>query len=93
MAHAVETITTLSTKGQMVLPKAMRDLNQWKAGTKLAVKQIPGGVTITMVETKKKYSVDDVFGMLKYDGPPLSEEEMDRRIDESLAQEVREGRW
>jgi AbrB family looped-hinge helix DNA binding protein len=93
MAHAAETITTLSTKGQMVLPKAVRDRQQWKQGAKLAVKEVPGGVMLTLIEAEKRFTVDDIIGILKYTGPRLSEEEINRRIDESLAQEVREGRW
>ena len=85
--------TTLSSKGQMVLPKALRDLNQWEPGTQLLLKKVPGGVLVTRAAIKKKYTVDDLVGILKYDGPTLSQEEIDRRIDESLAKEVREGRW
>jgi AbrB family looped-hinge helix DNA binding protein len=85
--------TTLSSKGQMVLPKALRDLKQWKPGAQLLLEDVPGGVMVKLVEAKKKYTVDDLIGILKYDGPPLSQEEIDRRIDESIAEEVREGRW
>jgi AbrB family looped-hinge helix DNA binding protein len=85
--------TTLSSKGQMVLPKALRDLKQWKPGAQLLLEDVPGGVMVKLVETKKKYTVDDLVGILKYDGPPLSQEEIDSRIDESLAEEVRQGRW
>ncbi len=85
--------TTLSSKGQMVLPKALRDLKQWKPGAQLMLEDVPGGVMVKLVETKKKYTVDDLVGILKYDGPPLSQEEVDRRIDDSIAEEVRQGRW
>jgi AbrB family looped-hinge helix DNA binding protein len=85
--------TTLSSKGQMVLPKALRDRKQWKPGAQLLLEDVPGGVMVKLVEAKKKYTVDDLIGILKYDGSPLSQEEIDRRIDESIAEEVREGRW
>ena len=85
--------TTLSSKGQLVLPKALRDRKQWKPGAQLSLEDVPGGVMVKLVEDKKEYTVDDLIGILKYDGPPLSHEEMDRRIDESLAEEVRQGKW
>jgi AbrB family looped-hinge helix DNA binding protein len=91
-SNAIEK-TTLSSKGQLVLPKALRDRKQWNPGTKLILEDVPEGVMIKRVETKKKYTVDDLVGILKYDGPPLSEEEIERRIDESLAEEVRQGKW
>jgi AbrB family looped-hinge helix DNA binding protein len=93
MASVAARTTTLSSKGQMVLPKALRDQKQWKPGAKLTLEDVPGGVLVKLVEARKKYTVDDVVGMLQYNGPKLSQKEMDRRIDESLAQEVREGRW
>ena len=46
--------TTLSSKGQMVLPKALRDLKQWKPGAQLLLEDVPGGVMVKLVETKKK---------------------------------------
>jgi AbrB family looped-hinge helix DNA binding protein len=93
MAIVAAITTTLSSKGQMVLPKALRDQKQWKPGAKLTLEDVPGGVLVKLVEARKKYTVDDVFGMLKYDGPKLTEAEIERRIDESVAEEVREGRW
>jgi AbrB family looped-hinge helix DNA binding protein len=93
MAATAKVTTTLSSKGQMVLPKAMRDLKQWKPGAQLLLEDVPGGVMVRLVETKKKYTVDDLIGILKYDGPPLSQKEIDRRIDESIAEEVCQGRW
>lgn len=93
MPATAKVTTTLSSKGQMVLPKALRDQKQWKPGAQLLLEDVPGGVMVKLVETKKKYTVDDLVGILKYDGPPLSQEEIDGRIDESLAEEVRQGRW
>ena len=85
--------TTLSSKGQLVLPKTLRDRKQWKAGSKLTLEDVPDGVMVRLVPTKRKRSVDEVYGMLRYEGPPLSETEIERRIDESLAEEVRAGKW
>jgi AbrB family looped-hinge helix DNA binding protein len=35
--------TKVSTKGQVVLPKAIRDKRRWKAGTLLTVEDRPEG--------------------------------------------------
>ena len=32
-------VTTLSTKGQVILPKVIRDKKQWSAGTRLIVEK------------------------------------------------------
>ena len=38
--------TTLSTKGQVILPKALRDALDWKPGTRLVVENTPEGVLL-----------------------------------------------
>ena len=38
--------TTVSTKGQVVLPKAIREEHRWRAGTRLTIESTPGHGTI-----------------------------------------------
>jgi AbrB family looped-hinge helix DNA binding protein len=85
--------TILSSKGQLVLPKSLRDKKQWKPGSKLTLEDVPDGVMVRLVPAKRRYTVDEVYGMLRYDGALLSEAEIERRIDESLAEEVQAGKW
>src|SRR5271156_6295381 len=43
----VETLTTtVSTKGQIILPKAIRQRRNWAAGTRLVVEDTPDGVVL-----------------------------------------------
>ena len=46
--------TTVSTKGQIVLPKAIRDKRRWKAGMRLTVEERSDGVLLKPVDKKKK---------------------------------------
>ena len=39
--------TRVSTKGQVILPKAIRDKHNWKPGTELNVEETPNGVLLT----------------------------------------------
>ena len=82
--------TTVSTKGQVILPKAIRDQRGWPSGTKLVVRDTPEGVLLSPEAIFPPTSVDAVFGMLKYDGPPVSTEEMDAAVGEMI--KVRYGR-
>lgn len=76
-----ERITTvISTKGQVILPKAIRDLRQWSAGTRLTVEDTPDGVLLKAVPIFPSSDINDVFGCLRYKGPALSVEEMDAAI-------------
>ncbi len=85
--------TTLSTKGQVVLPKSVRERKHWPAGTKFVIEDIPDGIALRVEQPKKRYTIDDLVGCMKYSGPPLSDAEIERRLDESFAQEQRDGKW
>jgi AbrB family looped-hinge helix DNA binding protein len=68
--------TVISTKGQVILPKAIRDLRRWSAGTRLEVEDTPEGVLLKAIPIFPKTNLDAVFGSLPYSGRPLSVEDM-----------------
>ncbi|MBE7218017.1 MAG: AbrB/MazE/SpoVT family DNA-binding domain-containing protein [Caulobacteraceae bacterium] len=73
--------TTLSTKGQVILPKAVRESRGWKPGDRLSVEETPDGALILRLQRKPLFPptrLEDVVGMIKYDGPPVSIEDMHR---------------
>ena len=76
MASSPAVTTTLSTKGQVILPKAVRDHRRWVPGTRLVVKDTPDGVLLTPESPFPPTRIEDVVGCLKYDGPPISIEDM-----------------
>jgi AbrB family looped-hinge helix DNA binding protein len=78
MAEADPVRTIVSTKGQVILPKAIRAKRRWGPGTRLTVEDTPDGVLLKAEPLFPSTSVDEVFGMLKplYDGPSVSVEEM-----------------
>jgi len=85
--------TKVSTRGQVVLPKAIRDKRRWKAGTRLTVEDRPDGVLLKPLEKKKKFTVADWRGMLKYKGPPHTIEEMNAAIEEEVRRRHARGRY
>ena len=68
--------TTVSTKGQVVLPKAIRQTLGWRAGTRLVVENTPEGVLLKPESVFAETRPEDVFGCLAYDGPPKSVADM-----------------
>ena len=68
--------TTVSTKGQVILPKAIRRALRWEAGTRLVVENTPEGVLLKPEPTFAETRPEDVFGCLAYDGPPKSLSDM-----------------
>lgn len=68
--------TMVSTKGQVILPKAIRERRQWAAGTELVVEDTPEGVLLKASPAFAPTRPDDVFGSLPYEGPARSIAEM-----------------
>jgi AbrB family looped-hinge helix DNA binding protein len=73
-------ITRLSTKGQVSLPKSVRDSRAWAPGTKFAVELKPEGVLLRPLRRFRETRLEDVVGCLKYTGTPKTVEEMDQGI-------------
>lgn len=72
--------TKLSSKGQVVLPKAVRERHGWKEGTELVVENTTDGVLLRARKPFAPTRVEDVYGALRYRGRPKSIEEMDAGI-------------
>lgn len=78
--------TVLSEKGQVVLPKAMRDALRWVAGTRLAVRDTPDGLLLTAIALAKTRSARSVAGCTGYGGPAKSIDDMNAAIRKGMAQ-------
>ena len=72
---------TLSSKGQVVIPKEIRDELQWKAGVELTLISSPSGITLKAKPKNTGRNLADLIGMLKHDGPPLSTEELCKPVE------------
>ena len=91
---ATALITTMSTKGQVILPKAIRDQLRWDAGTRLVVEHTADGVllkplTTVFVPTRP----EDVFGCLPHKGKPKTVEQMNAGIAAEAKRRHARGRY
>lgn len=68
MAKAASARTRVSTKGQVILPKAIRDKQKWTAGTELTVEETAEGVLLRAAPCFAPTKVEDVAGMLRSRG-------------------------
>lgn len=73
---------TITSKGQITIPKAIRDLLGVKAGDRLVFVQRAAGEVVVEAET---LDVTSLRGILKHDGPAVSVEEMNAAIARSAA--------
>ncbi|WP_298855359.1 hypothetical protein [uncultured Paracoccus sp.] len=80
MAQPDALITTVSTKGQVILPRAIRTHRKWDAGTRLIVEETPDGVLLKRAPAFAPTRPENVFGMLPYAGEPKSVEEMEAGV-------------
>jgi AbrB family looped-hinge helix DNA binding protein len=72
--------TKLSSKGQIVLPKELREAHGWREGDEFVLEDERDGVKLKPVRRFPKRSVADLVGCVGYEGPPRSLEEMDAGI-------------
>ena len=72
--------TTVSTKGQVILPKAVRERRDWSAGTRLLVEDTADGVLLKKAPAFTPTRSEEVFGMLPRRDAPKSVEEMDAAV-------------
>jgi AbrB family looped-hinge helix DNA binding protein len=70
----------LSSKGQIVLPKLVRDKRGWGAGTTLEVEEVPEGVLLRSAAWPPVASVEDLIGCTGYRGPRRSLADMEAAI-------------
>ena len=85
-------VTKLSTKGQIILPKTIRDANKWPMGMEFNVEEVSGGVQLSPAKRFPATDINHVIGCLKYNSKPKTIEEMDQAILKEAARKHASGR-
>ncbi|WP_046866853.1 AbrB/MazE/SpoVT family DNA-binding domain-containing protein [Microvirga massiliensis] len=80
MARPERLTTVVSTKGQVILPKSIRQHRNWDAGTRLVVEETPEGVLLKAAPLFAETRPEDVYGSLPYTGAAKTIEEMEASI-------------
>ena len=80
MASSERPTTVVSTKGQVILPKAIRDKRRWDVGTRLTVEDTANGVLLRAAPVFAPTRPEDVFASLAFEGPPKTLDEMEAGI-------------
>ena len=93
MATLETATTTVSTKGQVILPKAIRDRRKWGPGTRLVIEETADGVLLKAAPIFAPTRPEDVFGMLRYSGPAKTIEETDAGIEAEVKRRHARGRY
>jgi AbrB family looped-hinge helix DNA binding protein len=85
--------TRLSSKGQIILPKTVRDTHRWAPGMDFSVEDTGDGVLLRPVKPGQPSRLDDVVGSLRAKGPARTIQEMDSAIDAELRDRRDRGRY
>lgn len=80
MSAPLKPTTTLSTKGQLILPQGIRQRLRWGPGTRLVVEDTPDGVLLKAAPVFPPTQPDQVFGSAKRKGPAVSLEAMEAAV-------------
>lgn len=76
--------TVLSSKGQIIIPKALRVARRWGPGTQLEVHDTPEGVLLRPAAPKAKVALASGLAAIRrrvaYRGPVLSLADMDAAV-------------
>ncbi len=69
-------LTRLSTKGQLIIPKEIRERQGWTAGMELIVEDHGISVVLRRAEDLPVTTLEDLVGCAGYTGPSHSLEEV-----------------
>ena len=73
-------IIRLSTKGQLVVPKEIRERHGWSAGSELMFEDLGDQVILREVRDVPETRLEDLIGCTGYRGPARTLEEMEAGI-------------
>ena len=70
----------LSTKGQLVVPKEIRERHGWSAGSELIFEDLGDKVVLREVQDVPETRLEDLIGSTGYRGPARTLEDMEAGI-------------
>jgi AbrB family looped-hinge helix DNA binding protein len=80
MAVRERSATRLSAKGQVVIPKTIRDASGWRAGLELIVEVMEDGVVLRPRALTRARAAEELLGCTGYRGPRRSLAEMNAAV-------------
>lgn len=72
--------TRLSSKGQVIIPQAIREAHKWHPGVEFAVIETDRGILLAPIKHFKTASIQSVLGCTGYKGRKKTLKEMEAGI-------------
>ena len=80
--------TRLSKKGQVVIPKHVREAHGWEPGLDLIVEGTSDGIMLKPIKKFKETKIQEVLGCVSYDGPRKSMRDMEAAIAKGARESI-----
>lgn len=84
--------TKLSSKGQVIIPKHIRESHRWDTGLELQVIEFEGGILLKPKAPFEQTNIDDVAGCLHYTGPTKTDEDIQNAMRQAARKAWRDRR-
>lgn len=84
--------TRLSSRGQIIIPKAIRQAYKWPVGQEFLVEKAERGILLRPQDSFPQTCVDDVAGCLQYKGRAKTVEDMNNAIRRGVLERGRDRR-
>ena len=85
--------TRLSTKGQIILHKSIRDSRAWLPGTEFVVEENADGILLRPKLNLPRTSIDEVAGCLRFKGRAKTDRQMRAAIEREVERRHARGRY
>ena len=82
--------TKLSSKGQLIIPKPLRDIHHWQPGQTLEVIDTGDGLLLKPESPFPETTLEMVAGSLKYEGEAKSLAQMEEAIRKGVQETTRD---
>jgi AbrB family looped-hinge helix DNA binding protein len=86
---SIET-TRLSSKGQVIIPKSVRQSHRWPVGQEFTIEETGDGILLRPVASFPRTTVDEVAGCLRYAGPLKTLADMEDAIKKGIREQWRD---
>lgn len=83
-------LTILSSKGQVIIPKPVRNARHWEPGQRLEVIDTEDGILLRPAKPFPETTLEDVSGCLNYHGKTVSLAEMEEAIRQGALEASRD---
>lgn len=89
-------VAKLSSKGQLQIPKQVRDALSWPPGAEIEIEPVAGALVLRPVappvQVPHRDQLERVRRRIKYSGPKISESLWDKAIGESVRKDWNKGK-